>query len=431
MKTILVFSMIVILATGVITPSLQYSHADIIPPRHQTKIGISNDDVVCDSGLYKVLRAASNSVVCVKAQNVSKLISNGWAKTLDEKPIDEELLEKIISSQSTNLAQINILETFAVKSKTGTAASGKSVASYNVVFEICPSVPIYAPDVNISSDSETKHYELSDLVEADTCVLSASKIKATDPKSIKINLLNKGDISSKVVTLQNELDSLKEQLATVRASMKATDPDSQKQGKKIAELRKQINDKREQLHRILFTIHTSSNVKNQLTKMTFSGKTIEGNSASVLSVLDATQTPGLYDAIFEVCAGPTTIKLPIIKVTSDKQSQTIKMGDKITANSCQMTSVKIEATDKNSISVTPAGNADSSNKASDLEVKINSLQTSLTKERQTLKSLVHNPDRPENFAELLDAHVIKITELRNQISMAKAEFSKILYQTYN
>ena len=39
--------------------------------------------------------------------------------------------------------------------------------------------------------------------------------------------------------------------------------------------------------------------------------------------------------------------------------------------------------------------------------------------------------QPENFAELLDAHVVKIIELRNQITMAKAEFNKILYLTYN
>lgn len=416
---------------GVITPSIQYSEADIIPPRHQTKIGISNDDVVCDSGLYKVIRAASDSVVCVKAKNVSKLIANGWAKTVNDKPVDEELLNKLINRKSIDLATINVLETVAVKSKTGTSAPGKSVANYDVVFEICASVPIYAPDVNVSSDSETKHYELPGLLEADTCTVSATKIKAADSKSIKITLLNKGDISETIVTLQSELDALKEQLSIIRESITRDNPETQKQGKKIVDLRKQINDKREQLHRILFAIHTPSTIKDKIGEMTFSGKVIEGNSASILSVLDATQTSGLYDAVFEVCAGPTTIKLPVIKVTSDKQSQTIKMGDKITANSCQMTSVKIEADDKTSISVTPAGNAASSNKANDLEVQIGSLQSSLVKERQTLKSLVHNPDRPENFEELLDAHVVKMTELRKQISLAKAEFSKIMYQTYN
>lgn len=421
----------VILATGVIAPALPYSHADIIPPKHQTKIGISDDDVVCDSGLFKVIRAASDSVVCVQAKHVSKLVASGWAKTVDDKPVDEELLSKVINRKSIDLATINILETTTIKSQTGTSAPGKSVASYDVVFEICASVPIYSPDVHISSDSETKHYELANLIDADVCTLSATKIKATDPKSIQIKLLNKGDISEKIVALQNDLDSLKEQLATIRASMIPTDPDSQKQGKQIAELRKQINEKREQLHRILFAIHAPSTVKSKISAMTFSGKAIEGNSASVLSVLNATQTPGLYDAIFEVCAGSTTIKLPIIKVTSDKQSQTVKLGDKITANSCQMTSVKIEADDKTTISVTPAGNADSSKKVSDLEVQINELQTSLIKEKQTLKSLIHSPERAENFAELVNTHVVKITELRNQISMAKAEFNKIMYLTYN
>ncbi|GBH34291.1 hypothetical protein NZNM25_10820 [Nitrosopumilus zosterae] len=427
----LTISLMAILVTGVIAPSLQYSNADVLPPNHQVDIGISTEDVVCDSGLYKVIRAANSSIACVKAKNVLKLIANGWATTVDKEPIDEEVLNTIINRKSIDLAQINILETVALKTQTGTAASGKSVSNYDVIFEICAYTPIYAPDVNVASDSETKHYELANLIDADSCVISVTKIKATDPTSIKIILLNKGDISEKVVMLQNELDSLKEQLTTIRSSLKVTDPDSQKQGVKIAELRKQINDKREQLHRTLFAIHLPSTAKDKIGEMTFSGNVIEGNSASVLSVLNATQTPGLYDAIFEVCAGSTTIKLPVIKVTSDKQSQTIKMGDKISANSCQMTSVKIEANDKSTISVTPAGNADSSNKASDLEVRINSLQASMIQEKQTLKSLIHNPDRPENFVELVDTHVIKIIELRNQLILAKAEFSKIMYQTYN
>ncbi|WP_255464686.1 hypothetical protein [Nitrosopumilus sp. b2] len=429
MNSLLVFSIMAILATGMVAPALPFSHADIIPPKHQTKIGISSEDIVCDSGLFKVIRTTSDSVACVKAKSVLKLIENGWAKTVNDKQVDEELLNKIINRKSIDLATINILETVPIKSKTGTSAPGKSIANYDVAFEICPSVPIYAPDVHISSDSETKHYELPGLVEAGSCTLSATKIKASDAKSIKITLLNKGDISEKIVTLQTELDSLKEQLAKIRQSITRDNPETQKQGTKIAELRMQINDKREQLHRTLFAIHTPSTVKDKLNEMTFSGKIIEGNSASILSVLDS--TPGLYHTVFEVCAGPTTIKLPVIKVTSDKQSLTLRLGDKITANSCQMTYVKIEADDKTSISVKPAGNSDSSNKASDLEVQISSLQNSLVKERQTLKSLIHNPDRPEDFAELFDAHVVKITELRNQISVAKAEFSKILYLTYN
>ena len=95
-----------------------------------------------------------------------------------------------------------------------------------------------------------------------------------------------------------------------------------------------------------------------------------------------------------------------------------------------MSSAKITATDPESISIKPAGNADSSTKADDLEVKINDLQKQLTTEKGLLKTLIHNPNRPANFNEQLSMHVDKITKLRNDIISAKAELSKILYLTY-
>lgn len=427
MKTIFVFSIMVILVAGVIAPALPYSHADIIPPKHQAKIGISNDDIVCDSGLFKIFKTGSDTVVCVTPNTAAKLVNSDWAKKVDEKTLND-----LINKKSVDLGTISIIETTPIKTNLGKLASGAPISQYGIVFEVCASSPIYAPDVLIVSDSDTKHYELTELVEADSCVLSATKLKAADPKSINITLQNKGDISNKVVTLQQELDSLKTQLETVRQSMKSpTDIDAQKQGKKIADLRKQINDTREKLHRILFTIHVSPTSKQKIEKMTFSGQVIEGASAKVLSVLNATQTSSAYDAIFEACAGPSTIKLPVVTITSDKQSIQVKLGQKISANSCQMTSVQIEADDKSTITANPAGNGKSSTKASDLEVKIVSLQDSLVKEKQTLKSLIHNSDRPANFVELFDAHIVKITELRSQITTAKADFNKILYSSYN
>ena len=234
------------------------------------------------------------------------------------------------------------------------------------------------------------------------------------------------------MSLQKELDSLKQQLLDAKQSFKnPQSPDAQKQGTKIAELRKQVNDKREELYRLLFTIHSSPTDKQKLEKYTFSGNVIAGESASILSVKESIQTPGLFDAIFEVCAGDTSVRLPIVTITSDKQTIKIKLGDKISANSCQMTSAKIEADDKSSINIVPAGNEASSNKASNLETLIGSLQNELVKEKQRLKSLIHDSKRPENFGELLDAQVTKIIELRNQITNAKAEFNKILYLTYN
>ena len=408
------------------TVSMSVSYADIIPPRHQSNIGITNDDIVCDTGLFKVVKAGTDSIACVKPSSVSKLVSKGWAKS-----VDESALSSAVNRQSIELGKINILGTFPIKTNVGKLASGAPISSYDLVFEICATSPIYAPDVLIKSDSETKRYELVEMVQAGSCVLSATNIKAADQKSIMITIQNKGDISEKIATLQKDLDSLKEELSITRQSLKFFDkPETQQQGQKVAELRKQINDKREELYRILFAVHASPTSKQKIEKMTFTGSVIEGNSAKIMSVLDS-KTPNVYDAIFEACAGESTIRLPIVTVTSDKQSLKVKLGDKISANTCQMTSVKIEAEDKGTIVAVPTGNAESSSKAANLEVNIVSLQQELTKEKEALKTLIHNPTRPDNFTEKLDQHVLKITELRKMITEAKAEFSKILYLTYN
>lgn len=419
---LVVFFTISLLLVSTVTVS---SYADIIPPNQQEKIGISAEDVVCDSGLFKVIREKTNSIACVKPSSAAKLVSNGWAKQIDEK-----LLSDAINRKNIELGTINILEKVPVRTNVGKLATGAPINGYDLIFEVCASVPIYAPDVLIRSDSEYKHYELIETVDAGSCVISASKIKAADAKTITVTLLNKGDISSKVLTLQNELDSLKKQLAEVKSSFaNPAVSDVQNQGIKITELRKQVNDKREELHRILFTLHSPPTVKAKLDKFTFTGKVIEGQSATILSVLDA-QTLGQFDVVFEACAGEKTVRLPVVNVTSDEQSIAVKIGDKITANSCQISYAKINAKDKATIAVVTAEN-ESSGKAADLEVLIVSLEHEMVQEKGYLKALMHDPVRVENFAELLDAHVTKITELRNQITNAKAEFSKILYLTYN
>jgi len=117
-------------------------------------------------------------------------------------------------------------------------------------------------------------------------------------------------------------------------------------------------------------------------------------------------------------------------ITSDMQNVNVKLGDKIAPKTCQLTSAKIGATDPETISIKVAGNADSSNKAADLESKISNLQNQLISEKDILKNLIHDPKRPENFNEQLTSQIEKISKLRNDIISAKAELSKILYQTY-
>ena len=124
------------------------------------------------------------------------------------------------------------------------------------------------------------------------------------------------------------------------------------------------------------------------------------------------------------------VRLPVISISSDFENVDIKLGDKIAPNTCQLSSGKIVATDPESISVKPAGNADSSIKVDDLEMRINDLMKQLTAEKNLLKALIHNPQRPANFDEQLSSYVENISKLRNDIISAKSELSRILYLTY-
>ena len=427
LKTLYVMLGLVVVSLFMTFVSINSVQADIIPPRHQMKIGIPSEDIVCDTGLFKVIRENTNSVACVKPDNVVKLVSAGWAKKVDEK-----LLVDVINRKSVELGTINIIEKIPIRTNVGKLASGTPISGYDIVFEVCASTPIYAADILIRSDSEKKRYELVETVETGACVISASEIKAANEKTITVSMLNQGDISQKVLSLQSELNSLKQQLVDAKQSFKdPKSPDAQRQGIEIAEIRKQVNDKREELYRLLFTIHSPQTVKQKLEKLTFSGNVIEGESATILSIMEAIRNPGQYDVIFEACAGSKTIRLPVVTINSDIQKINVKLGDKISANTCQMTSAKIEAVYQSSISIVNSENTTSSNRTAELEVLIGSLQNELVKEKQSLKSLVHDSNRADNFTEQLDAQVTKIVELRNQITNAKAELNKILYMTYN
>lgn len=415
-----------ILLTVTIT-SVNDAYADIIPPKKQTKIGISNDKVVCDSGKFKVIKEGKNSVACLKPSSVSKLVTKGWAQ-----PIDETKLNELISKLETFSGKINKLLVTPIKTDFGKAISKVSVGSYDYVFEVCAgSQTLVSPEVIVRSDSETKNYELAETIEANSCVPSATIIKAASPNSISATLVSKGDVSQIITSAIAKVETLKQELLEAKQSLgKGKSEENKQQGNKIADTRKKLNDARAELHRLYFIMYTPSKSVNLLEKMSFSGTPIEGEIATIISVSKSIATPDTYDVVFEACAGEKQVRIPIIMISSDNQNVDVKLGDKIAPKTCQLTSAKISATDSESISIKVAGNADSSNKAVDLEAKIADLQKQLTISKNILKDLVHDSDRPEDFNEKVTSQVEKISKLRNDIISAKAQLSKILYQTY-
>jgi len=401
--------------------------ADILPPKKQTSFGISNDDVTCESGMFKVIKAKTNAVSCVNIKNVSKLVSLGWAKAVDESKLNEALKNLGLSTGT-----INQLIITPISSDFGKQTPKTSVSSYDFVFDVCASTQtIVSPSILIRSDSETKHYELPEIVSSNSCVTSAVVIKASNPDSITASLQSKGDVSKIILSLSEKIDSLKTQLQVAKQSFGKEKTDKNiETSAQIIELRKQLNDAREDLHRIYFTIYSPDKTKFVPEKLSFLGTPIEGESATKISVSPSVASPNVYNVFFEACAGMKQVRLPVISISSDFESIDVKLGEKIAPTTCQLSSAKITATDPETISVKTIGNSDSSTKADDLEIKINDLQNQLTSEKALLKTLIHDPKRPANFNEQLSLHVDKITKLRNDVISAKAELNKILYLTY-
>ena len=407
--------------------SVSPASADVLPPKKQISFGIPADDIICENGMFKVIKDRTNTISCVYVENVSKLVSLGWAK-----PVDKTKLDNALTQQNLPSARINQLIITPISSDFGKQTPKTSVGSYDFVFDVCASQPIVSPTVLIRSDSESKHYEIPETVDSNSCVTSAVVIKASNPGSIVATLQSRDDVSKTVLSLSEKIDSLQVQLQDAKKSFGKENIDNNNQvSTKIIDLRKQLNDAREDLHRLYFVLYTPpESSKVVLQKLSFLGNPIDGESVTKISVSPSVSSPDSYNVFFEACAGMKQVRLPVITVTSDFESINVRLGDKISPDTCQMSSAKITATDPESISVKPAGNADSSTKADNLEFKINNLQKQLTSEKELLKELIHNPKRPANFNEQLSLYVDKITKLRNDVISAKAELTKLLYLPY-
>ncbi|MFB5627772.1 MAG: hypothetical protein ACE5R5_06210 [Nitrosarchaeum sp.] len=418
----------IVLAVGISTiisfDSMAF--ADIIPPKKQISMGISPEDVVCEDGMIKIIKEKSNSIACVKTNNASKLVSYGWAKSFDEKSLDVQ-----ISKENTPIGTINKLYTEPVKTQVGKIIPKSPALEYTFAFEVCAfSQKIYVPEVLIKSDSETQRYEIPDNVEPNSCIVSVAFISANDPNSIKATLLNKGDVSKILSYMEEKIASLQEELNLTKKMLgEKADPNTQ-QSSKIIEIRKQLNDAKEDLYRMYFTLYAVPKEKYDIQQLSFTGVPIEGELVNLIAAKKALSAENVYDVVFEACAGKNQIRLPVINIASDVEIINVKIGDKISPNTCQMTSAKILANNPGTIIVKPAGNAESNNKIVEIENQISTLQKEITKERESLRLLIHNPSKTPDITEKIETHSTKIIELRGQISVLKTELNKILYQTY-
>ncbi|MCE9651619.1 MAG: hypothetical protein K8Q89_00950 [Nitrosarchaeum sp.] len=405
--------------------SLHNAFADIIPPKKQIALGISADDISCETGTFKLIKETTSTPACVKISHVIQLIANGWAK-----PVKQEHLDAQVKQDATVFSTINKLYAQPIKAKTGTVSSSGAIAGYDFAFEVCASfLKIYVPDIIVKSDSETQHYEIPENIEKNSCVLSATFIKASNPDSITVTLLNKGDISQTLSDGEATIASLQQELDTAKKLLGDPSSPDTSQILKIIDLRKQINDAKEDLYRLYFTVYAVPTEKYNIQKLSFTGEPIEGDSAKLITAKKSISTPNTYDTIFEACAGKNQITLPIVMISSDKESSNVKIGNKISANTCQMTSAKITAINPDTISVKMAGNTES-DKIPDLENQINNLQKQIQDERDMIRTLLNDKNKKSDFNDQMEMHTKKIIDLRGQISSLKDDYNDILYRAY-
>lgn len=428
-----------ILTTGLVFPL--DSFAEIISPKKQMELNLIDlQEVICNEGLFKIIKASKSTPACVKPTTAEKLVNAGWAKAIDQGLLDIAK-KRVLASIGT----VNILATIPLPGDAGRLQTDSKVIGYDVIFEACAKeTMIRIPEVVISSDSEAKNFKLSDKILPNTCQTSVVKIKAANLESIKATLFNKGGLSKKINELESSVTTLKEQLASEKSTLtkyvnQVPQPTDIKQKisettNKITDLRKQLNDARAELQRYFFGSYVSeSSISKGTAIKSFSGQVVEGGLVNILATtqqLASTEKPFGYNVVFEACAGTTAIRAPLVEVTSDIEEKGVKLAEKISPKSCQMGTAKIIADNPETITTKFADVGDVSNKVSELETKIDELQKTISSEKRALNELVHMKPRPNDFNQKSIEISDKIINLRTQINDLKTQLHSILFVFY-
>jgi uncharacterized protein YihD (DUF1040 family) len=421
---------------GLIVPTTAF--ADVISPKKQITLGIEDDKIICKQGYFKVVRAASDSAVCVKLDSVTKLVNKGWAKA-----IDTQLLDAKKQQAKSSVGYVNKLAISKDPSYAGRAESQPGTIGYNYVFEVCTNEGtsiIRAPTVIVSSDSEVKQVKLPFPVMEGTCNVSAVKIKAANSESITAELVNKGRITLLLNSMEKNVNELKTSLNTAKSSLailvnEVPPPaDFQQQQKaivdNIVQLRKDLNNSRQELNRYLFALNveTSSKITDVNLFKSFTGTPLEGVQVNKLAATEQITKAGAFDVVFEMCAGKDQVRVPLVLVTSDSDSKIVRLADKIAPNSCQVTGTKITATSSESITVAAGQTGEKSVIVSDLEAQITQLEAAIKNDKESIRALTHMAPRPADFDKQVSDLTDSISDLRSQIHNIRASLYNYLNQ---
>jgi predicted nucleic acid-binding Zn-ribbon protein len=415
-------------------------YADVVSPKKQLSLDIKAEKIVCKTNFVKIIKAGNNEVACVKPTTAEKLVKAGWAKPVDQKIID--MVKNRISKGS--VGTVKTIATTNIAGDAGRLDLTPRTVAFNYIFEVCAlENSIRAPTVVVTSDSETKTVKLVENLAPNKCSISAVVIKSSNKDAIKATLVNKGEVTNKLNELENKVSDLKTKLAdekkkiapAARGEVKPENYD-QMAGEatdKIVNLRNELNMAQEELHRYLFSLYVTPQKFDKKVTLSFGGTPVEGTLVKKLSVtkqLGGADAPKGYSVVYEVCAGSQIIRAPTVNVKTDMETKTIKLGDKVSPNSCQLGTAKINAEDKESIQVTLGNNGDATKVITDLENKIADLQAMVAKEKQELEELTKIAQKPADYEKRVSDLVKSISDKRTQINEAKAKLHGLFYKYY-
>lgn len=438
---------IVSLLSGTVVTS--HGASSIIPsPNEQMELGISSANVVCKSGLTILIRAHSETPVCVKVSSSEKLLQKGWAIKLST------LLEK-----NPNLASIGEVKTIQIiplyKDEGIQQTQPNIILNHNFVFEACAkSSIIRSPEILVTSDSETQTVKLSNQINPKSCQLSSTVIKATDTNSIKASLIKKTDISLIVGQLEKQVNELKEKLALEKKSLtelaKQTPAPTDFKTKvaeitdKIIQLRNELNLARAELQKNQYSLMVGNKptepIKVPLENKVIipSGTNMKESTAHVnkIKIVDQFSDAGRlktdaltssYNFVFEACAGIEKIQFPEILVKSDTEIKSIKLNESLDPKSCQTTSTVIKAADTNTIEGMMVAPGEIENQIKTLELKVESLKEQIAMNKEALGDLVKQKPAPDDFTKKVSELTDQITKQRDELNQAREELTNLKY----
>ena len=402
------------------------SYADVVSPKKQLSFGIDLEDISCKEGFMRVYLLEHETPSCIKISSVKKLVQRYMISDFDLKQFEKK--EKTTLQE---VGSVKIESTVKSLSKTGKS----QIPVYDVIFNVCSiSQSIESPVIELKSNAEKKQIQLANSIEAKSCQISVGQIQASNPETISIQLINKGTISQKIndltLTINNlqlELESQRKNLSELIKSKSEKSPEVSSTIEQISKLRKQINDVRDELNSYLLSLNLTPTTTKDTLKIPppTPRKASEGMTVKIISKYD-NPIKNNYDIAFEACSGKEILRIPIITVSSDLESKTTQLGDKISPNSCLVSGTKISASDPNTIQIRYQDSGAKAQQIDDLDKKLDELNKQFSDEKKSLNELINIKPRPTDFAQRVDNISENIIKLRDEILHTKSLKYKIL-----